>query len=298
MSDTEFDPREMGLPMGTVAADLPAPDSEPAGELEAPPPAPEAPAEPAAPAPVAQPAAVEDVKPPEGYVPHSALHEERQRRKEIARQLDELRQQLAAAQKPPEQPQPETAIPDPVTEPERWRMWQAAELRKRDERLDAIVRATEQRERQAAVLSTVANLEQSFAATAPDYYEATAWLRDSRKAELAAIGYDDDTAARLIADETRGLVNAALAQGRNVAEVAYTIARNRGWKRPELPAPKPEPAAAQAIEAHAKAAAATAGLPAGGGAPAPLTPATAATMTEAEWAALPDKERKRLLRGG
>ena len=69
------------------------------------------------PAPVA---AVEPVadpdKPPPGFVPQGAMHQERERRKEAERQLQEFQAKLSAIEAKLNPP-PEIVIPDPILDP-------------------------------------------------------------------------------------------------------------------------------------------------------------------------------------
>jgi len=101
---------------GTVADDLPEQeDQDTTGETEVAAQAgTEEQAEPEKVADDAPPASAE--KPPEGYVPQAALADERTKRQDLQRQLDELRGMVTAQQKPVE---PEVE-PDLLDDPKQW----------------------------------------------------------------------------------------------------------------------------------------------------------------------------------
>jgi hypothetical protein len=80
------------------------------------------------PAPVAQPEAAADPdKPPPGMVPQGALHQERERRKEAERQLQDFQAKLAAIEAKLNPP-PQIEIPDPILDPKGFREFQIKQI--------------------------------------------------------------------------------------------------------------------------------------------------------------------------
>lgn len=99
------------------------------------------------------------------------------------------------------------------------------------------------------VLNNVSAAEESFAAKAPDYYDATKHLQEGRARELAYMYPDDDPsviqAARergfahpeqlrrsLLADEAIAIAQTAMRAGRDPAQMFYDLAVTRGWTKP------------------------------------------------------------------
>lgn len=79
----------------------------------------------------------------------------------------------------------------------------------------------------------VASLEQQFRQQEPEYDNAVKFLMDSRMEEYRTMGYDDQTAQQVFNQEAQQVVSNALNQGRNPAEVAFQLARTRGYKAPK-----------------------------------------------------------------
>lgn len=245
-----------------------------------------------APAPASQPApaepepapAADPTKPPEGYVPHQAMHQERERRRALEQEANELRQRLAeyeAAKKP----EP-VEIPDPIIDPDGFRKFQHDQLQAQQERWQQ----HEQQQRTAALHQQVATLEQQFMQATPDYAQATQHLHQARVAELTAYGYAAEQIPQIIAQDANAIVQNALAQGRNPAQVLYEAAKLRGWSG-QAPAPAaPNPAPAQQIEAKRQAQANTGTLATSGG------PSTAGNYTIEMLANMPEAELAKLPR--
>ena len=269
-------------------SDLPEPVAQEPSDAPEPAPTPEP--QPAEPAPAADPS-----KPPEGFVPHSAMHQERERRKQVEQEAAELKQRLAAleaAQKPAE-PAP-LEIPDPIIDPEGFRKFQADQLQAQQERWQQ----HEQQQRQAALHQHVQTLENQFMQQTPDYPQATQHLYQSRVAELTAYGYGQDQIQAILANDANAIVQNAMAQGKNPAQVLYEAAKLRGWSGAAPAAPAPA-APAQQIEAKRQAQAntgtlSTAGGPSNAG---QYTVEMLANMSEADLAKLPREVIRKVMGG-
>lgn len=215
-------------------------------------------------------------KPPPKYVPLEALHEEREKRKDLQRQVAAIRedfQRMLQQRREPEKP----PIPDPQQDA-------FGHLDQRLRPLEQAVQQTEaQRQQQAqeqAVIAAYANQARQYAAANPEAQSAyTAWV-SGRIAELRAAGYDDVAAARLQQQEEFAIAVRSMQEGENPMGRIHAMARARGWKPEALKAP--------AMDAGAKVAQIAKGVaaskaPAGGTAPEPDSLEALAEMDEAEF---------------
>lgn len=242
-------------------------------------------------------------KPPEGYVPHGALHAERERRKQYEAELADLREWRKQVEQKLNPPKPEPEMPDPVTEPDKFRDWQKDQLRQRDERFAAYERQLrEQTELQQTIrqqmMQRATHDEQAFRAQTPDYDDAINHLGRVRLQELELFGVDPQRAQQIIAEEARGIVQGALQMGRNVAEVAYGIAKARGYDPKAQQVAQPNKAAEESARLRKIAdASRSVGAASGGGTSGDLTLEDVAAMSPEEIAALPEHERRRIMGG-
>ena len=188
-------------------------------------------------------------KPPKGFVPHGALHEERQKRKEMEAQLQRIQQettyrqqlmeqrlqQLYQSQQQANQPKPPSYEDDPLGNlkhtqeltqqqiqqlNDRYR--QEAENRNRYEQAQAYKAQLE-----SVVQSDVAQFSQEH----PDYLEALGHARQTRVRQHMAIGLSEAEAVQLMYQEEYQLAEAALQRGKSPAQAAYDIAKAYGWTK-------------------------------------------------------------------
>jgi hypothetical protein len=179
-------------------------------------------------------------------VPLAALHEsrakekaERERREaaekkyadDMARMEARINQMQAAFQPPaqPAQPSATPLPPDPNTDPVAYvehigRM--AAEAHAATQRFQEQQRAISQEQQ---IRSWAGQQEQQFMATAPDYLDAVGFLQKSRAEELAAMGLPEDRIGQTIAMERDALLAHAVQNRLNPAEIAYKVAKQRGF---------------------------------------------------------------------
>lgn len=187
-------------------------------------------------------------EPPEGedehkQVPYAALAEERRKRQERDRQIEELTGKVGKMESvfarlqdatKPEEPK-EAPPPDPREKP-----------------LDAIeylnrkVSEAEAREKQTAAQRAEAeqnakawqeftnkldSIEAEFAKDAPDYFDAVAFAKQARADELAMFGYTAQQAQEMAMRDAVQLANLSMRNNRNPAEVFYNYAQKRGYQR-------------------------------------------------------------------
>lgn len=226
-----------------------------------------APADPATSEPAADPAAAPQ-QPRQQMVPHQALHEERERRKEAearARTLEErtnlLLQRIGQPQPavaPPQSVAPgETPLPDLNVDPVGHIVGM---LQRQQAEITRLREGETQRQQGASQANIIQQIqhhaqasEQEFRISTPDYDRAVQHLVERRSAELAAVGYSPAQRTQMIQQEAFFTAAQAVQTGRNPAAVIYEIARMRGYQNSPPAAPAPQAAAAPAQQAPAPA---------------------------------------------
>ena len=222
------------------------------------------PAPTAAPAPAATPAPTAAPGEKQSMVPHGALHEERELRKQTEQRLDKLLKAITGEEKPA----PQQLAPDPDKDALGALKMTVAEVQE----LKRMAETAKANERVVNELQTVGNkaaqLERDYLQTLPDYdakvgnspeYQAAAaHLQGQRAAELRELGYDnnrvvnpDGSVARfsineVLMQDAMTLANVAMAQGKNPAETVMRLAKARGFAYTATPAPAGAPAPTQA----------------------------------------------------
>lgn len=288
---------EQLTPEETAAMQAMQADTAPVAETEAPA-APVVLAEPAPEAASEAAEAPEAAKPPPGMVPQQALHQERERRKEIERQFQEtqramaeMQAQIQAMTAPKEQP---IVVPDPVLQPEAFKQWQIEQIKSHAEKLAEVERNALAAQQETVLMQRLNHDVAQFKASTPDYDNAFQHAVKGRQEELAFYGYSQEQIAQQIEVDVRALVQQAYTQGRNPAELFYAYAKMRGY----APAQAPAQQAAQQVQAFAEAQRQTQSLaPAGGPSnDGGVTLETLAKMSEAELAAMPPKKRDEMMR--
>jgi hypothetical protein len=178
-------------------------------------------------------------------VPLAALQEERERRKDLQRQIEAVNRRAEErfsqiAQKLAAPPQSGSAAPREMPDPEKDAV---GAIRMTAEEVKVLSDFKRQLETQAAqsqmvqaVMGQASQLEAEFERATPDYRAAGDFLRGSRAQELTALGLDPVRVQQVIAAESVQLAHAALQRGRNPAEVVYALAKTRGYAAPARPA--------------------------------------------------------------
>lgn len=188
---------------------------------------------------------VED-QPRQSMVPHKALHAEREKRKALEKELADARefrirmeeriryvQEQDAAKAKANEPEPE-AIPDPdedVFAATKYALKQNEELKRQIAQQQR--ESTEDAQRREMFTRTQAH-EVEFRKATPDYDNAVLHLRQIRERELEELFKitDPGQRAQIVQREALQIAQSALSQGRSPAEVAYTMAKLRGYQPP------------------------------------------------------------------
>lgn len=93
--------------------------------------------------------------------------------------------------------------------------------------------------RQIRTISTdMDGYEQDFASEHPDYFDAAAYYRAHRVAELEDLGFSGDRLMQKLAVEFFNFANDAMAGGRDPAEAVYALAKRRGFQSGKAAATK------------------------------------------------------------
>lgn len=174
------------------------------------------------------------------HVPLAALHEERNRRKEIDKQLREAQQQIAEFRgkfsvieklNGGQQQQAEQPAGDPTPEDDIFGAVNAIKQK---------LEATEAEKKAAAEHTTfVTNYQKdaaTFTAKQPDYMDAYNFILQSRVQELQALGYEGAELGQALQADEVGIAQFAMSKGKSPAEVLYNLAKQRGYTKTEADA--------------------------------------------------------------
>ena len=237
-------------------------------------------------------------KPPKGFVPQGALHEERERRKELQRQIAAVQQEAANRQQMLEArfqqiqqaiaqqnaPKPPSFDEDPVAALKHGVDTTQEELRQiREYQQKEWERQQENQQRQQYIghlAGAVSQAEAEFSQEAPDYLEAVKHFKSVRAQQLSALGYVPAQVSQILDNEALAIADTALRNGRSPAEAAYQMALAAGWKKKEAEKPAEN---VQKMESLQKGVKAAQSLGSGGTPTGKLTVDAVASMSEDEF---------------
>lgn len=228
VEQAEIDAAQQEAQEKPVEAEKPAPEAQDTHEEEKPP-----------------------EKPPKGFVPQGALHEERQRRKELQAEIQRLQQeqqsryqtleqrfaQIQRAMQEQNAPKPPSYDEDPLGNLRHGVEYTQAQLKEIAERQQrAEYEAQEIARRQqyvGAIQNAVVQAETEFTKENPDYLDAVAYMKGLRVAQYKAMGMSEQEAVSVVTGEAYQVAERALQTGRSPAEVAFEMAKAAGWKKKE-----------------------------------------------------------------
>jgi hypothetical protein len=174
---------------------------------------------------------------------------------ELRDQLKAMRAELDAIRNPPK---PKPDAPDFIQDPKGYVDHQ---VKSALEQLESGTKTATQTAEQANASAGEARFhmalnaaEQSFVSRQPDYYNALAHLREVRAADIRLLNPEitQQELQQAIGREELQLAGMLMQSGRNPSEIAYNLARSRGYSPPKPAEPaKPEvrPAAPEKIAA-------------------------------------------------
>ena len=248
------------------------------------------------------------------FVPHQALHAEREEHKKTKAALEEINRKQAVLEdrwntilklKEPEQPAA-AVVPDPNEDIFAYAKWQGDQIKALEEKVTS-------REKQEEQARTVAEQDReiwghwsqsanAYAAEKADFGDAVKFLSDARTKQLSALAVvnpdfgSEQGRLNQINAELRQIVAGAKQLGRNPAEIVYEMAAAYGYapSAPADPGKVALPEKLAAIDA-AQNASRTLATPGGRNAAEPMTAETIASMSATEFDAwYTNKDNQRL----
>jgi len=217
----------------------------------------------------------EEQRPPEGFVPHQAMHAERTKRQALEVRLAELEKSIQApADAPP-------AYVDPLEDPKGFQKWAEHNQEATAKSLEAERAQRESTARAVQRQDQATQFEAQFTKAVPDYQVAAQFLHQSRISQLRGQGYGDAEIGQQLAFDANAIFDAGEKTGINPAQLIYLRAQEAGYTKA---APEPATGEADKLEATAAAQQATRGLNTAGGAAqrGQITAAQIAEMSEDE----------------
>lgn len=245
-------------------------------------------------------------------VPLAALHEERNMRKQLQQDMARLRQEQAERDQRLNErlaklfPEQEPQAPNPQENGVGYIDHRIGQVEKLIKPLaDTIQQQREQQERAQLVSQLSSRVRASEAAmrqVAPDYDDAVNHLARIRAAEMAVYGASPDQIAALLPQDMERMALTWANEGRNPAEVAYNLARARGYT-PKAAQQQAQQAAQQQsaeekITAQQRGTQAARSLGSGGGvSKGKLTAQALASMSDEDFAKLSESEWRQAMGG-
>jgi hypothetical protein len=173
----------------------------------------------------------------ERFVPLQALQEERAEKKQLREELRQYREwQAQLAQRLQQMPiqRQGQQVPDPQTKPLDYINHVLGNVQATTAELQQWRQQQEQAAQQRAAVQQATDWasaqEQEFAKGQPEYHEAYRYAADARDKELQALGYTDPAArAAIVRQNTAEIINNAIQQSRNPAELVWEYAQARGY---------------------------------------------------------------------
>lgn len=182
-------------------------------------------------------------KPPEGYVPHEALHAERMNRKELQAEFERYKQEASERFQTFEELKAQINEmresrnhPDPDEDPFGAIQYENQKLREemneiKDYQSSQLYEQEQSRQHQELV-GRYQFAAQEFAAKTPDFGEAYKYALESQIKEYETLGYSHQDASYIAQQQEMQVVQKAFEDGANPAERIYNYAKLRGFQAP------------------------------------------------------------------
>lgn len=187
---------------------------------------------------------------PSRTVPIGALHEEREKRRQLQAKIEQMESTFQKMmEKVAQGQQPVAPVPASVPEPQipSYDEDPVAHLKARIDQLTQLSTGTHQQIQQQTAMTkfveALGTLENQMRTTTADYDAAIDFAKKSRDSELAALGYAPEARAEMMRQEILGTAAYCMQRGQNPVEAFYNYAKVRGWQGANG-ATKPSPAAA------------------------------------------------------
>lgn len=252
------------------------------------------------------------------FVPHGALHAEREEHKKTKAQLEEIARKQAVLEDrwntllqagKQQEAHADDTPPDPNVDIFAYTAWQGEQVKKLQARLDEDAaqrqQMTQQQAEEREIVTTWQTSVQEFQTRQADFPDAAKYLSDLRSQQLGALGLDAPTINATIDAELKGVIKQAKTLGKSPAEIIYQYASVSGYKpaqaqqqttgNVQMPDNLARVAAAQEASRTIASGSGRAGAD-------PTSPEAIAAMSEKEfavWASIPENARRfeRMLSG-
>lgn len=193
-------------------------------------------------APAPEPQATEQQR--DKFVPHAALHEEREKRKKLEAEIaaerektsrmDErlriLQEAWSQPRAPAEAPKP-AAVPTLDEDARGFVEHLANEVSTLKQGTVEQRQAVEREARVQELFGWAANQENAYKSSTPDYDAASQHLLNHRAAEYRALGIPEQQIPHMIRQDMMTVAAQARQNGTNVAETIYKLAAHRGYQK-------------------------------------------------------------------
>ena len=158
----------------------------------------------------------------------NAMHEERERRKEVQAQMNKMEDRFQKIQESMIPKEPEEPKPDFEDNPAEYLKTELDEIKGFKAQAEQQAQATQA---QQQFYGDFTKVEQEFSGKNPDYFDAVKHLYDSRMSEFKTMGYDDNQSYQLAQRDAWDIVQDANNRGKNGAELIYNLAKTRGYEK-------------------------------------------------------------------
>lgn len=175
----------------------------------------------------------------------AAMHEEREKRKDIQRQLEENKRLVDEQKLRAEKlettfqnfiqrvTQPQEKVPSFEEDPIEALRYQQEQIAKKLQQHDQNNQQRSQQEQTwqaySQFMTAYHNSAKEFAKTQTDFTQAYTYLHTQRKEELLDAGYNTQQADILLQEDEAAIVANAFSQNKNPAEIIYNLAKRRGF---------------------------------------------------------------------
>lgn len=177
---------------------------------------------------------------PEKLVRLEALHEERSKRKELAKKVESLERQQASERAvlndrlqqlyAMQQPQPQVDLNDPIAVHDHALRMQGQELAQYRQERQQNYQVQMQHQQTQQLVNWARSEASTFAKETPDFQDAYQHVAKQRLAMIQATGVPAEEAQQRLANDEIWVYSEAYRTGRNPAEVIYEMAKNTGYK--------------------------------------------------------------------
>lgn len=176
----------------------------------------------------------------------AALREEREEKKRLKAQIEEISSKTAGLEELRKQLDEQRRAAQEAAEkakfeedPANYLKSELERVRQEQEKLQhQTVEERQAQERETQFLQAVSSQVQSFKTQTPDYDEAFQYAHDRRIEELRILGIPEQNLEAVFVQESFALANQAMQQGRNPGEVVYQLAKHWGYKNTPKESPE------------------------------------------------------------